>query len=430
MSRWRRILYVSFTAQILSLIGFSFVFPFLPLYIQTLGVSGRAVPLWSGVIGFSLSISMAMVAPVWGTLADRYGRKPMVVRAMTSGVLTTGLLIVAPNIWFVLLLRIIQGILTGSVSASQALVASVTPREKMAFSMGMMQSAVFSGAAIGPLVGGFLNDRLGFHGTFACGAAMLAVGALLVFFFVDEDFKRPALAPDAKPMNPYANIRSVASSPGLLAMALVLFMAEFGNVVPAPILALFVPTLSGVPREHGQLQTSSAVGIILAIAGVSAAISSWNVQRLSDRFGYRRVLIVATALAGILYTPAFFAQAVWQLVLVRTMVGICLGAAMPTATAIVGLVTPEHRRASAYGLISSASSVGVAIGPLIGGSLGAYFGLRVVFLVTGVVYVLVAITVATVVREPGQGTAAEAHATPAPKPTIRRVIAGNAKGRK
>jgi DHA1 family multidrug resistance protein-like MFS transporter len=172
------------------------------------------------------------------------------------------------------------------------------------------------------------------------------------------------------------------------------------------------------------------VGIILAIAGVSAALSSWNVQRLSDRFGYRRVLIVATAMAGILYMPAYFAQAVWQLIVVRTMVGICLGAAMPTATAIVGLVTPEHRRASAYGLIASASSVGVAIGPLVGGSLGAYLGLPVVFLATGIVYVLVAVAVATVVREPGQGTATEAEAQPTPTPVIRRVIAGNARGRK
>ena len=106
------------------------------------------------------------VAPVWGTLADRYGRKPMVVRAMASGRADDGLFIVAPNVWCVLLLRILQGILTGSVSASQALVASVTPREKMAFSMGMMQSAVFSGAAIGPFVGGYCNDHLGFHGTF------------------------------------------------------------------------------------------------------------------------------------------------------------------------------------------------------------------------------------------------------------------------
>ncbi len=399
MSRWHRILYVSFFAQVMALVGFSFVFPFLPLYIQTLGVRGAAVPIWAGVISFGLSISMALVAPIWGALADRYGRKPMVVRAMAAGVVTTGLLIVAPNIWAVLALRILQGIFTGSVSASQALVASVTPRDKMGLSMGLMQSAVFLGAAVGPFIGGFLDDHLGFHGTFAVGAGMLLVATLLVIFFVDERFERPAAAGNVR-VRPYANLRVTAATPGLIAMALVLFMAEFGNVVPAPILALFVPHLSGVPRLHGVPQTSTAVGVILAIAGVCAALSSWQVQRLSDRFGYRRVLIVATVLAGVVYVPAFFVQSVWQLVLVRGAVGLCLGMAMPTASAIVGLITPEERRASAYSFTASASSFGIAIGPLVGGALGAY-NLRVPFLVTAVVLVLVASVVARTVREPG-----------------------------
>ena len=398
MSRWRRILYVLFFAQMMALIGFSFVFPFLPLYIQTLGVHGPAVPIWSGVISFALSISMAFVAPVWGALADRYGRKPMVVRAMAAGVCTTGLLIIAPNIWFVLALRILQGIFTGSVSASQALVASVTPRDKMGFSMGMMQSAVFMGAAAGPLVGGFLDDRLGFHGTFAVGAGMLLAATLLVIFFVDEDFKRPTTTGSAR-VHPIANLRGIAAVAGLPAMALVLFMAEFGNVVPAPVLALFVPHLRGVPMLHGQPQTATAVGTILAIAGVCAALSSSVVQRLQTRFGYRRVLVVSIGLAGVAYIPAFFAQSVWQLIVVRAAVGFCLGMAMPSATAIVGLVAPENRRASAFSMIASASSFGIAIGPLVGGGLGAV-NLRLVFLVTVVVLVAVAVVVATTVREP------------------------------
>lgn len=399
MSRWRRILSVLFIAQMMALIGFSFVFPFLPLYIQTLGVHGRAVPIWSGVISFGLSISMALVAPVWGALADRYGRKPMVVRAMAAGVCTTALLIVAPNIWFVLGLRILQGILTGSVSASQALVASVTPRDKMGFSMGLMQSAVFMGAAAGPLVGGFLDDHLGFRGTFAAGAAMLLAATILVVFFVDEHFERPATTGADTRIHPLANLRGVAAVAGLPAMALVLFMAEFGNIVPSPVLALFVPHLRGVPGPPGHPQTATAVGTILAVAGVCAALSSSLVQRLQNRFGYRRVLVAATALAGVAYAPAFFVNAVWQLIAVRAAVGLCLGAAMPSATAIIGLITPQDRRASAFSLTASASSFGIAFGPLVGGSIGAY-DLRLVFPITAVVLVAVAGVVAATVREP------------------------------
>ncbi len=399
MSRWRRILYVSFIAQIAAIVGFSFVYPFLPLYIQSLGVHGRAAALWSGVISFALSLAMALSAPVWGTLADRYGRKPMVVRAMASGTALIALLAIAPNVWWVLVLRILQGVFTGSVSASQALVASVTPRDKMAFSMGLMQSAVFSGAAIGPLVGGYCNDHLGFRGTFLAGAAMLLVGTILVVLFVDEEFE-PLPAGAARRVNPYTNMRSIAASPGLTAMALVMFMAEFGNVAPAPVLPLFISGLRGVPHAHGLAQTSTAVGLTLAVAGICAAAASWQIQRFSDRLGYRRVLIIATALAGLFYAPAFFVDSLWQLVLVRAAIGFCLGAAMPTSSAIVGLVTPENRRASAYSLTASASSFGLAAGPLVGGALGAVFGLRIVFLLTAVVLLLVAGAVAAIVPEP------------------------------
>ncbi len=399
MSRWRRILYVSFIAQIAAIVGFSFVYPFLPLYIQSLGVHGRTAALWSGVISFALSLAMALSAPVWGTLADRYGRKPMVVRAMASGTALIALLAIAPNVWWVLVLRILQGVFTGSVSASQALVASVTPRDKMAFSMGLMQSAVFSGAAIGPLVGGYCNDHLGFRGTFLAGAAMLLVGTILVVLFVDEEFQ-PLPAGAARRVNPYTNMRSIAASPGLTAMALVMFMAEFGNVAPAPVLPLFISGLRGVPHAHGLAQTSTAVGLTLAVAGICAAAASWQIQRFSDRLGYRRVLIIATALAGLFYAPAFFVDSLWQLVLVRAAIGFCLGAAMPTSSAIVGLVTPENRRASAYSLTASASSFGLAAGPLVGGALGAVFGLRVVFLLTAVVLLLVAGAVAAIVPEP------------------------------
>jgi DHA1 family multidrug resistance protein-like MFS transporter len=185
-------------------------------------------------------------------------------------------------------------------------------------------------------------------------------------------------------------------------------MAEFGNVVPAPVLPSFVQQqLSGVPQLHGQPQVSTTVGVILAVAGVSAALASLQVQRWSNRFGYRGVLITATALAGICYAPAFFVHAVWQLIAVRAAVGVCLGAAMPSATAIIGLITPQARRASAYSLTGSASSFGFAFGPLVGGGLGALFGLRAVFLVTSGVLVIVAVVVAATVREPASRLAEE-----------------------
>jgi DHA1 family multidrug resistance protein-like MFS transporter len=420
MAGWRRILYVMVVAQIMAQVGFSFVFPFLPLYLEFLGQRGPAVALWAGIISFSQSLAMALISPVWGSLADRHGRKPMVVRALAGGAVPIGLLMLAPTVWVVLVLRIVQGLLAGSVSASQALMASLTPREQMGFSMGLMQSAIFLGAALGPLVGGVVNDRVGFDGTFAGGAALLAVAAVLVVLLVDEPFTRPA--PPAREAGARGGslLSRLVASPGLLAMALVLLMSEFANVVPAPVLPLFVGQLHGVPRVAGQPQTATAVGVILAAAGVCAALASWYVQRLSSRFGYRRVLIGATALAGIFYLPAFFAQDVWQMVAVRALVGLALGSAMPCATAIVGLITPQHRRASGYSLLASATSIGVAVGPLVGGALGAFAGLRPVFLVTAFSLMLVSIVVARVVQEP-RSDSLDGEAGLAPVPRVGRA---------
>jgi DHA1 family multidrug resistance protein-like MFS transporter len=392
---------------VLALMGFTLIFPFLPLYIQTLGIHGRAVPLWAGVISFSGSLPLVVMGPVWGTLGDRFGRKMMVIRAMSSGAVTMGLLIVAPNIWVLVALLMLSGVLTGVNGPLQALVTTATPRSEMGRSMGLMLSGLFTGVAIGPLAGGFLNDHLGFHGTFACSAGLLLSAALLVLFGIEEHFVPPSRAQGQGILAPFKAFLAVALTPGLLLIALVLFMAQTSSMTPAPVLPLFVPHLSGVPVEHGVAQTSTAVGLILAVSGLCAALSSWLAPRLIHAHGYRGVLIGALAIAGVLYLPAFLVQAVWQLVLVRAAVGIALGSALPAAGAIVGLITRADDRGAAYGLTSSAESCGFAIGPLMGGSMGALFGLRAVFLVTGAALLGVALVVARLVREPAEEPARE-----------------------
>jgi DHA1 family multidrug resistance protein-like MFS transporter len=205
----------------------------------------------------------------------------------------------------------------------------------------------------------------------------------------------------------------VALTPGLLLMALVLFMVQTSSLTAAPVLPLFIPHLAGVPVVGGVPQSSTVVGITLAIAGLSAALASWLAPRVIAVYGYRRVLIGALALAGMLYAPAYAVQSVWQIVMVRALVGLALGAALPAAGAIVGLITPAHRRGAAYGLTSSAESLGFAVGPLIGGSLGALLGLRTVFPITATALLVVAVVVARLVREPGDEPAAEVATTPA-----------------
>ncbi|MGN6361868.1 MAG: MFS transporter [Thermomicrobiales bacterium] len=399
MSRWRRTLYTIFATQVLTLIGFSCVFPFFPLYIQTLGIAGPAVILWSGVITFSGSFTLAVASPIWGALADRYGRKPMLIRAMTGGAVVTALLIVAPNIWVVLILRVLQGTLTGTVAPARALVAAVTPREELGFSMGLMEASIFLGSAVGPFAGGFLNDRLGFHGTFAVGSSLLAISAILVLFLIDEQFT-PAASAGHHTLNPVVNLRQTALMPGLAILALVLFGANFANSVPSPVLPLLIPELHGVPVIGGVPQVGTAVGLVLAVAGLCATAAAWRTRLLTNRFGYRRTLIGALIVAGAFTVPAAFVGTVFQMLVVRAAVGLCIGAALPTVSALVSLITPRGQQGSAYGLLASAELIGFALGPLVGGVIGASLGLRATFLVPAAVLILVAMLVLTRVHIP------------------------------
>src|SRR4051794_37806905 len=318
----------------------------------------------------------------------------MLVRAMAGGALVTALLIVAPNIWAVLILRIIQGTLTGTVAPARALVAATVPREELAYGMGLMEASVFAGSAVGPLVGGFLNDRLGFHGTFAIGALLLLVAALLIVFRIEEHFTPPERGTARRQPGFFAGLREMAAIPGLALLALTIFGANFATAVASPVLPLLVPQLSGVISVAGVPQTATTVGAILAVAGFCATIAAARTRWFTNRFGYRRALIGALGGAALFSAPVIFVGNVWVLLLLRAGAGLCIGVAPPPISALVSLSTSEARRGAIFGILASAELSGFAVGPLVGGAIGAAVGLRAVFLITAIALLGIALLVA------------------------------------
>ncbi len=413
---WQRVLWVSWTAQILAIIGFNFVNPFLALYVQHLGVHNRhALLLWSGVLFAGTTVAMTIFAPLWGSVADRYGRKMMVVRAMASGAVIVFLMTVVQNPPELLVLRIVQGMLTGSVAASQALVASSVPRERLGLAMGAMQTALFTGASIGPLVGGQLVVHVGFRTTFFVASAFLATAAVLVTFLVEEQFTPVKERQDQVRRSLRGDVRSILGNRQLALIIMVVCAVQFGGQIVAPILPVFVQDLGATSNNAAAL-----AGNVFSIAGICSAITAVAAGRLLDRRRrFRIVLIGATMSAALLNVPQSFATSINQLYVLRGLEGLALGGMLATSTTMMSLGTPAEWRGATIGLSAGANAAGQALGQVGGSTIASTLGIRSVFLVTAGVLALVCGAVSLGIRDPEPIDEEDAHYhTHAPAGTV------------
>jgi MFS family permease len=337
-----------------------------------------------------VAIGMIVAAPIWGVLADRHGRKIMLIRASFSAAVLVGLMGLATSVWQLLLLRLLQGAFTGTVSAAQALVASQTPKDRLGFSLGTMQTAVFVGSSTGPLVGGLVAQWLGFRPAFGIASCLLMTCAVLVTLFVREEQRPEKPAADAPRPSILGGMRDILAVPALLAMVGTFFAVQYAVTQVYPILPQLVQALQG-RAGHAAVAT----GVILAGAGVAGAISSTAIGWFSDRIGHRTILIAAAVCACCITIPQAFVQATWQLAALRVADGLCLGAMLPSASAMLAGLVPSERRGAAYGFSQSANSLGILLGPMTSALVVAVSGIRDVFFSAAVLLAFIAVWVST-----------------------------------
>ena len=272
-SSWRRTLYALWVAQTLTIIGFSLRTPFLPFYVAELGATTfEQQALWAGAINAGGAAIMAITAPIWGTLADRYGRKLMVLRAMFAGSLTISLMALATSPWQLLALRFVEGAFTGTVAASTTLAASTVPKERLGYGLGLMQMAVFSGSAVGPLLGGVLADTLGYRVTFLLAGSMLFLGGWIVLLLVKEEFERPATGPSSRDAG--LSTLHLLWQPALLAVIVGLLALRSASGALQPIVPLMVEQLA-----RGSGAVNSLAGLSIGIAGLTSAVAAVVIGR-------------------------------------------------------------------------------------------------------------------------------------------------------
>jgi len=380
---WQRTLYACWVAQFLCIIGFSFVTPFIPFYIRELGVEGTArIAMWAGIIVFAAGITQAIFAPIWGSLADRYGRKIMVKRSMFGGAIVLALMGLAGSVYDLLLLRALQGALTGTVVATTTLVASVTPQKRMGYSLGMMQVAVLMGMMIGPLTGGLMADAWGYNVPFFASGCVLFLGGLIVQFLVREGFTPPDLE-----NAPNHGLQRAFGRRGMLALLASFFMISLAGSFVGPIFPLLVEEISGPDR------VATTAGLLLGFSGLAAGVSALIVGLLGDRVGHKAVLVGCTIGAAVFAAPHAIAQTVGQLLLLRIGSGLMRGGTAPTQNAIVGHAVSSDTYGRAFGTTRVAGALGMAFGPLLGGFTAAHLGLRWPYAIMSGMLVLSAIMV-------------------------------------
>jgi len=379
---WQRTLYIMFTAQFMVAVGFSSIFPFLPFYVEELGTNTNlSLELLSGLVYSSQAFTMMIAAPIWGMLADRMGRKLMVERAMFGGAILLFLMAFAQSAEHVVILRAIQGMVTGTVAAANALVAGEAPRAKMGYAMGFLQVGFGSGLAIGPLIGGTVADAFGYSETFYFTAILLFFSGILVFFGVKENFQ-----PDERKTEKSESIltsqwKSVLKAKGVLVTYGMRFLGSLGRMLVIPIVPLFIEILIRNPER-----LNTFTGLVMGIASGATTLSAVYFGKLGDRIGHRKILILCSLVTTILYFPQTFVQEGWQLMILQVLVGIAVGGIIPTVSALLAGYTEQGEEGLVYGLDNSINAAGRAIAPLLGAWVATLVGLRSTFIATMVVF--------------------------------------------
>ncbi len=387
---WRKNLYTIFLAQLIAVMGTHFVIPFMPLLVQSLGnFNNREAALWAGIATGISGITMFFSAPLWGIVADRYGREPMVLRSLFGTALIVVLYGFAPNIYVLLLLRFFNGILSGILSTPLAMVSTTTPKEKIPFAMGLIAVAYFGGTTTGPLIGGTMADRFGFRDTFFITAVILFIGGLMVLFFTREKFVRPEKAQSAS----LGSVWRLAFSKQMLPIIMVEFSLQASPQMLAPIIPLVVKELN-----PGAAAATNA-GLALGFMGVISGIASLVTGRLSGHVSLKKILVFSCLAGALLYLPPIWAGTVVQLIVFVALTGVPKGGLITSASAIVGTSMAQSQQGMAYGIAQSAKSLGGGIGPLLGGSLGRLIGLRPVFAVAAGLFALSSVLVSKQLTE-------------------------------
>ncbi len=375
-SYWKRNLKIAWLGNLLTGASFSLVMPFMALFVEELGTPKGMVEWYAGLAVSISALAAALVSPIWGKLADRYGRKLMMARASLVMAFTMGGLALVHNVYWLLGLRLINGLFSGYVPNSTALIASQVPKEKTGYALGTLATGVTAGTLIGPLLGGLLADVLGIRMVFILVGCLLLLVHLLTVCLVKEKVAHQSRT-DVMPTRQV--FREVADRRVLFGLFITSMIIQISAQSIAPILTLYI-------RHLGQTQNLMFVsGLIVSALGFSSMLSSSALGKLGDRIGNHRLLLMALFYSFVMYFLSANAQTPLTLGLLRFFYGFGVGALMPSINALLNKITPKAGISRIFSYNQAFSYLGQVIGPFIGSFVAVQLGYRWVFFVTSAI---------------------------------------------
>lgn len=379
---WHRNLIVLWFCTFVAGMAFSEIMPFLSLFVSQLGDFTKAqITFYSGLAFAADYAISAISAPLWGIIADKRGRKIMLLRASLGMAVAMGLMGFVTNVWQLVALRALQGVFAGFISNAQALVASQTPRKYSGRALSTLITGAVSGQLFGPVIGGLLAQLFSIRNTFFITAGLLMVAFLLSLFFVQEHFK--PVAHHREPGDSRNPLAAFQNPRLIIVMLCSTAIVQFGNASIAPIISLYVRELM-----HYRGPITVVAGIIAALPGISNIFSAPRLGRYGDQHGSGKVLLFGYIFAVIMYFPQGIVTSVVALGILRFAIGISDGALYPEIQTVLTKNTPVHLTSTIFSYNQSFQAIGNMFGALLGGLVAGWFNYNAVFIMTALLLLI------------------------------------------
>jgi DHA1 family multidrug resistance protein-like MFS transporter len=361
---WRRNVFTLALIVFVAFVGFQFSSPFMPLYVRELGVTdpGR-IALWSGVLAAVTPAVSGLLGPLFGRLADRFGRKAMLIRSLVAFIVIIWAMGLVRSVEQLFLARLLQGFFAGFTPMVMAMASVAAPREKMSTAIGLVQSAQLLSAAVGPAVGGYVASHFGIRYAFFATAGLCAVALLgLIFLFTEMSPENLGRARESGPRPPLSRI---FRSPHFALVVVLLLVGQFLDRGLALLIPLRVAHMPGIEA------IAAVSGIILSVAAVGATVSANLSARLARGIPVGRLLLVGLLAGGPLCAAMALPDGWVALLLLRTLSALCLGGVITLAYSLGGYIVPSDNRGAAFGWLALGVQFGSAASPLVTGAIAA-----------------------------------------------------------